>query len=166
MNYDCGITSDHPFSDARFRAIHGGWRGGLPYSLVDELQIFAATPGLPIEWIYAVFEWTPKWRRLFNRHIRGERFAELGVQNAASVTEGDGFRMLRALPDLAGYAGAVPLWTQLELQNDRRNDCVLGRALGVNRQKIRRWRANAVFDPLTFARVIPNRGTSISSSNF
>ncbi len=87
----------------------------------------------------------------------------MGLANAATVVEGDGFRMLSALGNLASYAGAVPLWTQLELTNDRRSDSALSRALGVNRQKLRRWRLNTVFDPLTLERVRQNRGSPIKS---
>ena len=161
VRYDCGITGDAPFSDPRFRALYRGWRGGLPLGVGYELHILAATPGLPIEWLYAVFDWTPTWRLRFNRTFRSHQHTEHGLENAATVIEGDGFRMLRALGDMAGYIGAVPLWTQLELANDRRNDCALGRALGVNRQKVRRWRTNAVFDPLSLARMRPNRGSPI-----
>lgn len=161
MRYDCGITSDDPFSDARFRALHRGWRGGLPYGLLYELHALAATPGLPIEWLYAVFKWTPTWRRRFKRHFTGDLYSELGLKNAATIVEGDGFRMLRAVGDVAGYIGAVPLWTQLELVNDPRSDCALARELGVNRQKLRRWRVNTVFHPLGGARVRANRGSPI-----
>lgn len=161
MKYDCGITSEDPFLDPRFCAIHRGWRGGLSANVAYELHILASTPGIPIEWLYAVFEWTPTWRQSFNRNFRGGRHAELGLENAATVVEGDGFRMLRALGDIARYGGAVPLWTQLELANDRRSNSALARALGVDRQKLRRWRVNAVFDPLTGMRVRPNRGSPI-----
>src|SRR6478735_5671579 len=161
VRYDCGTTSDDPFSDRRFRAIHGGWRRGLDPLVAEDLLTLAATPGMPVEWLYAVFDWTPEWRRRFNR-IRGNPYyAEEGRRNAATIVQGDGFRMLRALRDVAGYSGAVPLWTQFELQRDPRSDCALARMLGVNRQKLRRWRVNAVFDPLTFKRLRPNRGTAI-----
>lgn len=160
MHYDCGITSDDPFSDPRFRAIHGGWRRGLDALVLGQLLTLAATPGIPIEWLYAVFDWTPEWRRRFRR-LNRSNFAEDGRRNAATIVQGDGFRMLRALGDMARYGGAVPLWTQLELQQDPRNDCALARAFRVNRQKLRRWRVKPVFDPLTGERVLPNRGTAI-----
>lgn len=161
MQYDCGITSDDPFADPRFRALHGGWRQGLSWDLIEEFGILAQTPGLPVEWIYAVFKWTPTWRRKFNRTFRGDHREEQGRHNAGTVKQGDGFRMLRAVGDLVAYKGAVPLWTQLELINDPRSDCSLAERFGVDRQKVRRWRTKAVFNPLTAERIVPNRGRPI-----
>ena len=77
-----------------------------------------------MEWLYAVFDWTPVWRRRFKGLARS-RYAEDGQRNAASIVEGDGLRMLQALGDVASYRGAVPLWTQLELRKDPRNDCAM-----------------------------------------
>lgn len=162
MRYDCGITSEDPFSDRRFLALYGGWRRGLPNDVVCELYVLAATPGLPAEWFYAVFNWGRPWRRRF-QYIRDNAKFEDGAENAATIVEGDGWCMLKAIPDLARYAKAIPLWTQLELLDDPRNDCVLARALGVDRQKVRRWRKKPVFDPLTANRLVPNRGTPIKS---
>lgn len=89
MQYDCGITSDDPFADPRFRALHGGWRQGLSWELFDELAICAVTPGLPVEWLYAVFKWTPTWRKKFNSMFRGDRFAEQGRLNAGTIKQGN-----------------------------------------------------------------------------
>lgn len=164
MKYDCGTTSEDPRSSRRFLALHRGWRNGqLGYDLLNELLILAATPGIPTEWLYAVFSWTPTWRRRFNHLTRGlksEGFQDATRENAGSVRPGDGLRMIR----LAGpsYAGAAPLWTQLDLQHDRRSDKAIAADLEVDRLKVRRWRLNPIFDPLTFARLRPNRGTPIA----
>ena len=41
----------------------------------------------------------------------------------------------------------ISVWTEL-----------IGDALGVERQRVRRWQVRAVFDPLLRVRLIPNRG--------
>ncbi|MFA7584921.1 MAG: hypothetical protein WCY11_01810, partial [Novosphingobium sp.] len=84
---------------------------------------------------------------------------EMGLANAQSVVPGDGMKMLAVV--CPRYAGAAPLWSQLELLNDKRSNGEIAAALQVHRDKVRRWRVNNVFDPLTGARQVSHRGTSV-----
>jgi hypothetical protein len=83
----------------------------------------------------------------------------LGLENAQSVVQGDGLAMIAAV--CPGYVGPAPLWTKLELQNDRRSDAAIAAMLGEDRKKVWRWRVNNVFDPVTMVRITPNRGSKI-----
>lgn len=144
MNYHAGILDGRPEWD-RLQAL-----------------ILAHTTGVPIEWIYAGLGLGRVRRKHLQDMIAGTQTGEwpdLGRSNANSVVPGDGWRMIEAV--CPRYAGPAPLWTQLELRNDRRSDAEIARVLGVDRQKVRRWRVNAVFDPLTGVRLRPNRGTRI-----
>jgi hypothetical protein len=163
MKYDCGTTRSAPHLDTIFRALYRGWRGVPEHIIKDELLVLGMTRGIPQEWLYAVFQWTPVWRTRFKRILLDAdhaRYLDHASENEASVVPGDGIRMIR----LAGphYAGAAPLWTQLDLQNQLRSDETIAAELGVNRQKVRRWRLNPVFDPVTGSRIRPNRGSSIA----
>jgi hypothetical protein len=142
LHCDCGILS------------------GAPAWHPDEVIILALTPGIPVEWIYAALRLGPKRRRRLRDMMDGASCHELALENAASIVEGDGWRMIEAV--CPGYSGAAPLYTQLELRNDHRSDAAIARVLGVDRQKVRRWRVNPVFDPLTGVRLRPNRGTGVS----
>ena len=130
----------------------------------DDVYVLANTPGVPLEWIYAACR-IPKFRRARVRaHIGVIDFVELGRLNAASIENGDGYRLLTAVcPE---YSGPVPLCSQLELRADPRSDQKIADEFGVHRQKLRRWRTNNIFDPLTGERMIPNRGRSIAELKF
>lgn len=142
---------------------HAGILHGWPdWSDRFQVLILAHTPGIPLEWIYAALDlgWRRrrKLRALIASSVNGD-FLEAGRSNADSVEDGDGWKMLKVVcPD---YSGPVPLWSQLELQNDRRTDAAIAKLLGVDRKKVWRWRTNTVFDPLTLTRKIPNRGVLI-----
>lgn len=145
MKYHAGILHDWPQWANQF-----------------QVAVLAFTPGVPIEWIYAALKLGHrrrlKLRKMIDRCQQSD-FVELGLENAASVVQGDGMKMLQAV--CPGYSGAAPLWSQMELQNDQRTDGAIAAELGVSRQKVRRWRVNAVFDPLTSQRLIANRGVRI-----
>lgn len=134
---------------------------GVSYPCYQDLEILANTPGIPIEWIYAACA-VPSFRRGYVRyHIGLPSLVEQGLKNAASVVKGDGMKLLKAV--VPGYSGAIPLWSQLELQTDGRSDGEIAQELGVDRLKVRRWRTNIVFDPITGGRLIGNRGRQIKS---
>lgn len=150
MKYDAGILWGHPDP-----------------SHIRELLILAHTPGVPLEWIYAAIGFGARRRKKLVAKIDcGDvdflrQYQDLGRENAASVQPGDGWKMLQAV--CPRYSGPVPLWSQLELQGDRRSDAAIARALGVDRKKVWRWRQNPVFHPLSGARLIPNRGFALPS---
>lgn len=140
---------------------HAGILDGRPrWADEGEVLILAHTPGVPLEWIYAAMDLgerkRARLRKLIDATQTGE-FPGLGVENAASANEADGWRMLEVVGPK--YAGAVPLWSKLALCNDQRSAVAIAQVLGVNEKKVRRWRKNHVFDPLTGVRLIPNRGT-------
>lgn len=142
---------------------HAGILDGQP--VWDQVQalVLAHTPGVPLEWIYAALDIKEVRRRQLRTMVANSldtEWAERGRENAQSVAPGDGFKMIEAV--CPAYAGPAPLWTQLELRNDRRSNAEIGRVLGVHREKVRRWRVNAVFDPLTGVRIRPNRGVKIT----
>lgn len=127
-----------------------------------ELIVLGLTPGVPLEWVYAGAKLG--WRRRANLlglidANRSDEILEMARDNAASVAEGDGLKMLEAV--CPRYSGPAPLWSQIELQNDVRSNGAIARELGVHVDKVRRWRTKAVFDPLTGVRRVPNRGRSI-----
>lgn len=140
MRADCGLT-------------------GVGVHCDDELLVLAHTPGIPREWIYAALGFQRHHRRRLADMINGANSAELndrGRENAMTVEAGDGWKMLQAVvPD---YAGAAPFWSQVELQLMARSNAVIGEILGVNQQRVRRWRTNIVFEPLSGLRLINNRG--------
>lgn len=127
-----------------------------------ELVVLALTPGMPLEWIYSAagLGWRRR-RKLLDliAAYRSDELLDMARENAASVVQGDGFLMLEVV--CPRYSGPAPLWSQFDLQNDRRSDAAIAAVLGVSRKKFWRWRTNAVFDPLTGARLVPNRGVPI-----
>lgn len=141
---------------------HAGILDGKPEWDRLQLLVLGHTPGVPLEWIYAAARLG--WRRrtalrdMLASSKTGE-FPSLGQMNAASIAQGDGWKMLEAV--CPGYAGPVPLWSQIELQNSARTDQANADLLGVERTKVWRWRKRNVFDPLTGSRIVPNRGRSI-----
>ena len=142
---------------------HSGVLDGNPRWNPDEALVLAFTPGIPLEWIYAAFRLGEKRRKMLRDMIDGadcDALADLGKANAASVVQGAGLKLIDAV--CPGYAGAAPLRTMIDLQADRRSDGAIARLLGVDRQKVRRWRTNHVFCPLTGVRVRPNRGRSLA----
>lgn len=120
------------------------------------LPILAATPGIPIEWVYAVYRLRADVTRRKLKRLARAVDPQIGRLNFESVVEGDGWDMLLAIP--TNYSGAVPLFSQLELQNDRRPARVLAEILGVTASKVYYWQKNTVFDPLTGVRLVPGRG--------
>jgi hypothetical protein len=144
---DCGILAGTPRWDEK------------------DVTILAFTPGIPLEWVYAgVGLGVIRRRRLRDMIAAADPTAlgALGRENAESVVTGDGWKMIEAVAP--GYAGAAPLWTQVELRLDPRSDGEIARVLRVDRHKVRRWRHNSVFCPLTGCRLVPNRGVSIVHS--
>lgn len=139
--------------------VHCGILDGAPEWSPAEVLVLAFTPGVPIEWIYAGLRlgWRRR-RRLRDMIAVGADFEVAGRENAASIVQGDGWKMIEAV--CPGYGGPAPLWTQIELQNSTRSDAANAALLGVDRQKVRRWRVNAVFDPLTGCRLLARRGFS------
>jgi hypothetical protein len=143
---------------------HAGILDGRPEWDRVQALVLAHTPGVPIEWIYAGLGLGHVRRRHLRAMIAGSgegEWPEIGRANFASMEQGDGWRMIEAV--CPAYAGPAPLWTQLELRNDRRSDAEIARVLGVDRKKVWRWRVNAVFDPLTGVRIRPNRGVNITN---
>ena len=140
MQYDWGLTA-------------------VRYPSWEDISILANTPGVPLEWLYAACRVRISERASVRGQIGLPSLVELGKANAASVEGNDGFRLLEAVCPY--YSGPVPLWSQLWLRADPRSDVQLAEVLGVDRQKVRRWRSTMVFDPLTGARLIPNRGRPI-----
>lgn len=153
MRFDCGTTSE---DYAKINALRR-WRGALDPHLAHELTVLAQTPGIPIEWLFHVFQIGPRKRERLRRMIAAENFAELAAVNAASVVRGDGLAMLALTP---GYSGAAPLWAKLDLEADPRSDDEIAKALRVNRLKVLRWRRNVIFCPLTGVRLVGTRGTN------
>jgi hypothetical protein len=148
VNVDCGILSGAP----RWKPRH-------------DALVLAFTPGIPLEWLYAALRLGSVRRRQLREMIAAAdrtKLAALGQANAASVRHGDGWKMLQAVAPV--YAGAAPLWSQIDLCEDRRSDGEIGRELGVNRQKVRRWRVNSVFCPLTGVRLVGWRGSAVDHS--
>lgn len=141
---------------------HAGILHGMPEWDRFQLLVLVHTPGVPLEWVYAGagLGWRrrAKLRAMIDANQTDE-WREFGRDNAASIEPGDGLAMLRAV--CPRYVGAAPMWSQLELQNDTRSDAEIAAGLGVDRQRVRRWRVNAVFDPLTGVRLRPNRGTPL-----
>lgn len=141
---------------------HAGILDGNPTWDPVEVLILAYTPGVPLEWIYAALGLGWMRRRRLRDMIHAAKsgeFPSLGQENAATVEQGDGWRMIAAV--CPGYAGPAPLWTQIELRNSARSDAANAALLGVDRQKVRRWRVNTIFDPLTGVRVRANRGVPL-----
>lgn len=145
MLADCGILAGTPKWD--------------PY----EALVLAFTPGVPLEWLYAALRLGHTRRRKLRDMIHAadaEALGELGRENSAGIVQGDGLKMLEAV--CPGYSGPAPLWSQLELQADARSDAAIARELGVDRQKVRRWRVNSVFCPVSAVRLRPNRGVPLA----
>jgi len=144
VNADCGILAGNPEWDQH------------------DIVVLALTPGIPLEWIYAALGLGQIRRRRLRDMIDAanrDQVMPLAEANAASVVQGDGWKMLEAV--CPGYAGAVPFWSQIELRQDPRSDGAIARVLRVDRQKVRRWRVKPVFCPLTMVRLVPNRGLPV-----
>lgn len=128
-----------------------------------QLLVLGHTPGVPLEWIYAALGLGENRRRRLRQLLaatsEGE-WIEMGRANAESISHADGWKMLEVV--CPGYSGPVPLWSKIALENDKRSDAAVAQVLGVDRKKVWRWRNNAVFDPLTGVRLIPNRGRLIA----
>lgn len=143
---------------------HAGILWGMPqWENQREVLILALTPGVPLEWIYKALglEWRRRRRlRAMLAWSQSTDYPHLGLENAASVREGDGWMMLQVV--CPGYSGPAPLASQLELRNSARSDTENAKLLGVDRKKVWRWRSNPVFDPLSGARMIPNRGIRVT----
>lgn len=117
------------------------------------------TPGIPFEWMVHALK-LPRKRRQFARSlIDAADLVDAGRSNAETVVEGDGWKMILAVPP--AYSGAMPLWSQLELRADPRPAHEIAAVLGVHRLKVWRWRTKAVFDPVTGVRLLPPRGQSL-----
>jgi hypothetical protein len=78
---------------------------------------------------------------------------EVGRHNASDMRLEDGWEMLAAIRDAAGYRGAVPHWSTLWLQATPLMDKEVAEKLGCNRPKVQKWRFRSAFDPLTLERV-------------
>lgn len=116
MKYDLGTTSAAPDQDHRFCRVRHGWRGELEPELSRELVILCRTPGIPIEWLYQVFKWSPAMRRKVMALLNSVDDVNVQAEeNRHSVTLEDGFAMLWVLDPPHGYHGAIPLWSQLAL---------------------------------------------------
>jgi hypothetical protein len=135
--------------------VHSGILTGNPQFDPVETVTLATTPGIPLEWIYAVLKLGRRRKDKLRELIRAADRV-LGKTNATTITLEDGHQMLLATPST--YNGAVPLYVQLWLQQTIRSDQSIADELGTNRQKIQRWRTNHVFDPLTGQRLIPAKG--------
>jgi hypothetical protein len=144
MLFDAGILDREPKWDQR------------------HALVLAHTPGIPLEWIYAALRLGEVRRAQLVAMVRNTpdgEWRDYGLKNAESIVAGDGWKMLEAV--CPRYAGPAPLWSQFDLQNSRRSDAANAALLSVNRKKVWRWRVNAIFDPLTGVRLVPNRGTRI-----
>jgi hypothetical protein len=138
---------------------HSGILAGQPHFDEFETVVLSLTRGIPIEWVYAALGLG--WRRrarlkeLMNR-VESAWLAQVAMENASSVAPGDGMKMLEAV--CPHYSGAAPEWSRLDLISDHRSNSHLGLLLGVHEEKVRRWRTNFIFHPLTGERLIQNRG--------
>lgn len=124
----------------------------------EDLLVLALTPGVPVEYVWAIagLGWRRRnqlWDQMDGANADQRRAAAL---NAESMTQEDGWAMLLALPK--GYSGAVPLWSQLALQARAEPLGEISQQLGQDRQRVGRWRRKTVFCPLTGARLIGRRG--------
>lgn len=154
MQYDCGITkvddrfTPEPTLDSFFR----GWQPGQD---ITELLVLVNTPGIPLQWVYAVLKLSNWYRAKLKAASESvsDEIKALGVENAKTVVMGDGMRMLRLLDHRDGYNGQVPLWSTLELQADPRSDRAVAEELGVRPGHVTSWRTSQVFDPLTGVRL-------------
>jgi hypothetical protein len=138
---------------------HAGILDGNPEWDPVQALVLAHTPGIPLEWLYAALGIKKRRRAKLIQMIADSpdgEFPMLGLENAASVTHADGWKMLEVV--CPGYSGPVALMSQMALRNDRRPDAIVAQVLGVDRKKVWRWRNNAVFDPLTGVRLVPSRG--------
>lgn len=152
MEHDCGTTSEDPYGDPRFNAVFRGWSRLSP-AVEQELVILMATPGIPLEWIYAVFKLDSRQRRklwplpeLFD----AAKIDAAAKANALTVGAEDGLRMLRLA---SPYQGPAPHWSRLALQMTPGSSVKVGTALGAKAESVRRWRRETVFDPMTLVRV-------------
>lgn len=122
----------------------------------EDLLVMSQTPGIAYEWLQQVFRLKTEW---FKRQIAGvdpTPFKVRGRENAETVVDGDGWRMIDCMPP--DYNGPVPLYVQLALKQDPRSAAELGRVLGFAAHKIDVWRRNQVFEPLTGNRLVRRRG--------
>lgn len=139
--------------------IHSGILSQEPRFDPFDALVLAHTPGMPLEWIYAALRLGRGRRRTFRKMIDAANKAEferLGAENAQSAEPGEGLKMPEAV--CPGYAGAVPLYSQLDLRADPRSDGAIASEFGVSRFQVMRWRTRPVFCPLTGVRLIPMRG--------
>lgn len=159
MKYDLGLTTTDPSRHEGYRLVFNGWRGALKGGYDRELAILCRTPGIPIEWVYAVFNLRAAVRRKLAKIILDRPSLENEVnENRDSICLQDGFAMLNAIPEPGRYQGAIPLWSQLALSQERKLDVDRATEFGVNPQKAQRWRTHQVYDPLTLRRVVSRRG--------
>jgi hypothetical protein len=111
----------------------------------------ALTPGMPIEWIVHCSK-IGKIRGAELKRITADLIpSQAALDNAASVTPEDAWRMLEVMP--RNYRGQIPLYAQLVLKEDPRPSHEIGKQLKVPDYKIQRWRRATIFDPLTGARI-------------
>jgi hypothetical protein len=154
MLHDCGITrSDDPWLDWTFDAFYRGW---VVDRNLTELLILCHTPGIPIQWVFAVFKLSSYYRRKLRSALNEapEEILRLAKENALTVQPGDGLRMLRVMDPREKYVGQVPLWTTLDLRALNLKDSkAFAQELGVDHSQIGQWRRSKVFDPLTGARI-------------
>lgn len=123
-----------------------------------QVQIIAHTPGIPEEWLMRVLRLKPGQKRWLFQPVADE-IRVAGRENFHTITLEDGWTMLKRIPDILDYKGAVPLASWLWLNATPETDGAIGARLGgVNRQRVRRWRALPVFDPLTGVRIRRRRG--------
>lgn len=143
MRFDLGVTKD---------GFHLHWWDPVH---LDELAVLGSTPGIPVEWLFALTG--AGWRRRkMIREMIDAADPVRGAENAATIEPGDGWKMIAAVcPE---YSGAPPLWSQLELQALNLTNAEIGRRLGISESKALRWRSQTVFDPLTGARLFGTRG--------
>jgi hypothetical protein len=113
------------------------------------LVVVAITPGIPFLWVIAAANLSTVPAGYLKFAVRNATEAQqaLAIENAASVTEDDAWKMLQVTP--LNYRHAVPLYAQMWLRQTPLIDREVAQLLGTTRTRVMRWRNQAEFDFLT-----------------
>lgn len=159
MLIDCDALSPTRWNSQLFLAVyHRFTPTDLTRDQAWQLAVLLRTPGFTIDHHRTIFDWSPNLSPHIDTvtsYFRDDpNIPRAAADNAASITQADGLNILRAMletnPD---YQGTVPLWTQLALVGLRSdlqsNDELRPLFNNISNHRLRRWRQQQVFDPLT-----------------